>query len=505
MSYDIEETVKSFDENFDEFIMPYLEQHGFKLKSRQIEESIGSYQFSVTRTQGKAQATLCFRFCNHHYDLFDGIAITLQSTSVNGETTSYRLNDILGDGNYKRYSQLNSDKSLKDAAQDIRTHFGKYIEQIEPKLDPNHLFHKKPQMNDDNFEDRIKTYSLHELHECLSGLDEEKFPERKRLLVDAIKNYTNTADNNLSPIQNEDASKLVIYAPFWRRFVALLIDMILLAVLGAMIGISIGHLFWDKDVLGRLIGLVISGSYFAYFNSAAQGGQTFGKRLLKIKVVNHFGDYINIKQSLLRYSVIAPPLMFNHLILPMNAWSIALIGIIGGALFGVPLANLYLFIFNRRTKQLVHDIIGKTIVLQNDSADGTYETTGRTNIGVSLSICTVIFIAIVGLAIANSRIELPETYQKISKLPDVYAVVTSTGTTTTTSFDGESTTRNYFTATVRVKSTQSMDSTFANKVSEIIKQDKDIESGNQIIRVVLIGGYNLGIWSSTKTNTFTIR
>lgn len=505
MSYDIEETVKSFDENFDEVIMPYLEQHGFKLKSRQIEESIGSYQFSVTRTQGKAQATLCFRFCNHHYDLFDGIAITLLNTSANGETTSYRLNDILGDGNYKRYSQLNSDKSLKDAAQDIRTHFGKYIEQTEPQLDPNHLLHKNSPMNDDNFEDRIKTYSLHELHECLSGLDEEKFPERKRLLVDAIRNYANTADGNLRPVQNEDASKLVVYAPFWRRLVALLIDMLILAVLGAFIGVLIGHLFWDKDILGRLIGLVISGSYFAYFNSAAQGGQTFGKRLLKIKVVNHLGDYISIKQSLLRYSVIAPPLMFNHLILPMNTWSIALIGIIGGALFGVPLANLYLFIFNRRTKQLIHDIIGKTIVLQNDSADGTYETTGRTNIAVSLSICLGVFVTIVTLGVMNSRMEFPETYQRISKLPDVYTVVTSTGTTTTTSFGGESTTRDYFVATVRVKSTQSMDSTFANKVAEIIKQDKDVESGNQIIRVVLVGGYNLGIWSSTITNAFTIR
>lgn len=464
MSYDIEETVKSFDENFDAFIMPYLEQYGFKLKSRQIEESIGSYQFSVTRPQGKAQATLCFRFCNHHYDLFDGIAITFLNTSANGESTSYRLNDILGDGNYKRYSQLKLDTSLKDAAQDIRTHFGKYIEQIEPQLAPNHSFHKKLPMTDDTFEDRIESYQ-----------------------------------------DDEDASKLVVYAPFWRRLVALFIDTVILAVLGAFIGVFIGHLFWDKDVLGRLIGLVISGSYFAYFNSEAQGGQTFGKRLLKIKVVNHFGDYISIKQSLLRYAVIAPPLMFNHLILPLNVWSIALAGIIGGVLFSVPLANLYLLIFNRRSKQLIHDIIGKTIVLQNDSADGTYETTGRTNIGVSLSICTVIFIAIVGLAIANSRVELQETYQKISALPDVYAVVTSTGSTTTTSFGGESTTRNHFVAKVRVKSIQSMDSTFAKKVAEIIKQDQNIESGNQIIRVVLVGGYNLGIWSSTVTNTFNVK
>lgn len=129
MSFDIEETVKAFDENFEEVLMPYLERHGFKFKSRQIEESSGAYQFAVTRGNEKGGATLSFRFCNHHYDLFDGIIISFHATSADGETTNYRLNDILHDGNFKRYSQLNPSLSLKVAAQDIRTHFGKYIEQ----------------------------------------------------------------------------------------------------------------------------------------------------------------------------------------------------------------------------------------------------------------------------------------------------------------------------------------------------------------------------------------
>jgi hypothetical protein len=129
MSYDIEMTVKSFDENFDQFIMPYLEKYGFDTITKQMDESIGSYQFSVGRTTTNGGLALHFRFCNHHYDLFDGITITLQITSADGESKWYRLNDILGDGSYKRYSQLNPDTSLREAANDIKTHFGKFIEQ----------------------------------------------------------------------------------------------------------------------------------------------------------------------------------------------------------------------------------------------------------------------------------------------------------------------------------------------------------------------------------------
>lgn len=127
MSYDIELYVKEFDEKFEEFIMPYLEQHGFDSKSRQIDESIGSYQFAVGRANGGL--TLHFSFCNHHYDLFDGISISLQSTSDDGEPKWSRLNDILGDGSYKRYGQLKLDTSIKEAAKDIKIHFGKFIEQ----------------------------------------------------------------------------------------------------------------------------------------------------------------------------------------------------------------------------------------------------------------------------------------------------------------------------------------------------------------------------------------
>lgn len=128
MSYDIEICVRSFDANFEAFIMPYLAGHGFDQKARQMDESIGSYQFSVGKTTGRGRLTLHFSFCNHHYDLFDGIRITLQCLSEDGESKSYRLNDILGDGSYKRYSQLESEVSLKDASIDIETHFAKFIE-----------------------------------------------------------------------------------------------------------------------------------------------------------------------------------------------------------------------------------------------------------------------------------------------------------------------------------------------------------------------------------------
>ncbi len=46
------------------------------------------------------------------------------------------------------------------------------------------------QKRTDEFIKRIRTYSIEELRESLSGLDEDKYPDRKRILIDAIQNYT---------------------------------------------------------------------------------------------------------------------------------------------------------------------------------------------------------------------------------------------------------------------------------------------------------------------------
>jgi uncharacterized RDD family membrane protein YckC len=67
-------------------------------------------------------------------------------------------------------------------------------------------------------------------------------------------------------------------AGFWQRFAAALVDGILLAVVDAIL---LG-LFGEP---GRAMGLVVSLSYFTYFEGSPSG-QTVGKRALGIRVID---------------------------------------------------------------------------------------------------------------------------------------------------------------------------------------------------------------------------
>jgi uncharacterized RDD family membrane protein YckC len=67
-------------------------------------------------------------------------------------------------------------------------------------------------------------------------------------------------------------------AGFWRRFAALLID-------GVLLGIVTGILFAVLKTTGELLGIVISASYFTYFEGGPRG-QTPGKTVMGIRVIS---------------------------------------------------------------------------------------------------------------------------------------------------------------------------------------------------------------------------
>ena len=77
------------------------------------------------------------------------------------------------------------------------------------------------------------------------------------------------------------------YAPasLFRRFVAALVDSLILAGVGFVAGIFFAEHFSLLGRWGFLLGLSLAACYFSVLNSNLGGGQTFGKRLMKIQVV----------------------------------------------------------------------------------------------------------------------------------------------------------------------------------------------------------------------------
>jgi uncharacterized RDD family membrane protein YckC len=83
------------------------------------------------------------------------------------------------------------------------------------------------------------------------------------------------------------------YAGFWIRALAMLIDGIILNIVGAILGKILG------PNVGGILSLGINVAYFIYFIGSS--GQTPGKMVCGIKVINADGSDLNFQKAFLRW------------------------------------------------------------------------------------------------------------------------------------------------------------------------------------------------------------
>lgn len=151
---------------------------------------------------------------------------------------------------------------------------------------------------------------------------------------------------------------------FWRRLFAFIIDVSILGI----VGIAMGAMFYDSFAelggWGRLLGFTVAFLYFGLLNSSIGNGQTFGKRLLKIQVVDKDSKTISISKSILRFMLLGIPYFLNGALIPPDILINTFISLILGLIvfFGCG-AIAYLYIFNRETRQSLHDLIIGTYVI----------------------------------------------------------------------------------------------------------------------------------------------
>jgi uncharacterized RDD family membrane protein YckC len=149
---------------------------------------------------------------------------------------------------------------------------------------------------------------------------------------------------------------------FWRRFFAWCIDSLLLGVIGQVIAVMFSSLLFSIGPYGRPIGLLFIIPYFGIMNSKIGGGQTVGKRLMKIAVRNKSNEPIEVGRALIRISILALPALFNGWTIPILqnyviAWFLSLL------VFGLGGAIFYTMVFNRKTRQGIHDLLLGTYVV----------------------------------------------------------------------------------------------------------------------------------------------
>jgi len=156
---------------------------------------------------------------------------------------------------------------------------------------------------------------------------------------------------------------------FWIRLLAFLIDLVILRILGIVLGLVFGSLFLMMGNFARLIGLAIVLAYFGILQSHEGGGQSLGQRVTRIRVVGPDGECISTGRSLCRTAILWLPALLNQPVIPVRAL-MSPAGILLGAVWGVSAGGLvYFYLFNRTTRQSIHDLVCRTYVVKS-SAEG---------------------------------------------------------------------------------------------------------------------------------------
>lgn len=212
-------------------------------------------------------------------------------------------------------------------------------------------------------------YSESQLRQILTRIDRERFPDRVKEIHARLAQFEADRQSR-SPIDEPgQADAPVGIAGFWRRAGAFVIDAVLLAIVGAGLGMVFGNWFESLGAWGRAVGFVIELAYFGTMESGLFEGRTVGKRMLDIKVVTIAGAPLGLGRALLRAGVFHLPYCLNNA-MPSGGDIGSTFPIVQGLIvFGLGGAIVYLCVFNRRTRQSVHDLLVGAVVVRAGTQD----------------------------------------------------------------------------------------------------------------------------------------
>jgi uncharacterized RDD family membrane protein YckC len=205
-----------------------------------------------------------------------------------------------------------------------------------------------------------------------------------------------------------------------------------------VLGFSFYSYFSSNPVWGTVWGFAISLTYFAGMGSQFGNGQTLGQRLTHVQVIRKDGSMVPLHTSVLRYLILLAPIVLDADILPSR-----LISGFNAILNLTVLAIGYLYVFNRPTRQSLHDLVARTFVVKvpwAGAVDAPRFWTWHWAILVAIAVASLVSAGIV--APRWMRIpafsELNSVRMGLAGLPDVSSVdvglhyVSSSGRPTTT-------------------------------------------------------------------------
>ena len=303
-----------------------------------------------------------------------------------------------------------------------------------------------------------------------------------------------------------DETTTVNLATRKRRFFAFLIDSLIIALFGKLLGLLLGDFFIELGNLGKIVGFIVVLFYFGIGNSKILNGQTVAKKLLKIHVVDKSSEAISVPKSFLRALPFAAYILLNGLPVSDSADLYPSL-ILGTILFSIPVLESFFAIVNNKSLQSLHDMIAKTFVVSVKSEGNINITNQKVFLyaGAALPIL-ILIVTLAGSATVSNKLIYVTDMQKIISVASHELPISSISMyrnkTTTTSLNGETTQVKLIEVTAAKINKDENDTLLAMKIAKVIFDSGFKFEDGETLSVTIIYGYDIGIASSYVSSKF---
>jgi len=175
--------------------------------------------------------------------------------------------------------------------------------------------------------------------------------------------------------------------------------------------------------------------------------------------------------------------------------------------FGFGLSIVYLFVFNRNTRQSLHDIISGTYVVRKNIKS---TETVKPIWPVHYAICGIIMVLALLAPIFIRQLsqndfssELTNTREQIQNVPQVIYATIQDGQSTFNPVGGEPKTTTYLSTQVFIKNQIVENEKLAAEIANIILKTHKEATQRNLIQVLLTYGYDIGIASKWNSHRYS--
>ena len=295
-------------------------------------------------------------------------------------------------------------------------------------------------------------------------------------------------------------------APLWKRAVAFFLDCILLTVVGMCLGFLLFDTLAGMGLWGAAIGFAAAMIYFGVCDSNIRNGQTVGKIAMRLRVVSRNGAPQTLGQAFLRSAILLLPYFLIGIPFDLQAHlgsSMVLSVLIFGTAFGLA----YLILFNRATRQSLHDLAVGAYVVRADDRSATGAPTHR-QLGRGHVVAVALLFVLAGvLPLMGAQLTRKEPFASLLALQNLLAA--EPGVVRVNVTDGvkndakDAAAARSLSIQVALKSKALFNEACADKIAGIALDNHAAAAGKDAIAITLSYGYDIGIASAQTSLNFS--